>query len=59
LSAAEINACLQNIENVDYIEDVKIYLVSPQTKEKQEVKKVNVPPDGVICSDKHVVIVEK
>ncbi len=59
LSAAEINACLQNIENVDYIEDVKMFLVNNQTKERQEVKKINLPPDGVICSDKHVVIVEK
>ena len=59
LNVAEINACLQNIENVDYIEEVKIFLVNPQTKERQEVKKINVPSDGVICSDKHVVIVEK
>jgi predicted phage baseplate assembly protein len=58
LNAAEINGCLQNIQDVDYIEDVKIFLVNPQTNEKQETRKVNVPSDSVICSHKHVVFVE-
>ncbi len=59
LNVAEINACLQNIENVDYIGDVKIFVVNPQTNEKREAKRVDVPPDGVICSLKHVIVVER
>lgn len=57
LIPSEIHACLQNIENVDYIEEVKIYPVDPKTGEKQDaVNRVNVPYDGLLCSYNHEVI---
>ncbi|UCC16608.1 MAG: putative baseplate assembly protein [Dehalococcoidales bacterium] len=58
LIPSEIHACLQNIENVDYIEEVKIYPVDPDTGEKQDaVSRINVPYDGLLCSYNHEVII--
>lgn len=60
LIPSEIHACLQNIQNVDYIEDVKIYPVDPGTGEKQDaVSRISIPYDGLLCSYEHeVVLVE-
>jgi predicted phage baseplate assembly protein len=58
LIPSEINACLQNIQNVDYIEEVKIYPVDPDTGEKQDaVSRISIPYDGLLCSYKHEVII--
>jgi predicted phage baseplate assembly protein len=58
LNTSEINACLQGIPNVDYIEEVKIIPIDPNTNERQEATtKITVPSDGVVCSHKHNVIV--
>ena len=60
LNASEIQACLQSVQHVDYIEEVKIFPVDPNTNERQEATtKIIVPPDGVVCSHKHNVIVVK
>jgi predicted phage baseplate assembly protein len=57
LIPSEIHACLQNIQNVDYIEEVKIYPVDPSTGEKQDaVNRINVPYNGLLCSYSHEVI---
>jgi predicted phage baseplate assembly protein len=57
LIPSEIHACLQNIQNVDYIEEVKIYPVDPSTGEKQDaVNRINVPYNGLLCSYRHEVI---
>ena len=57
LIPSEINACLQNIQNVDYIEEVTIYPVDPNTGEKQDaVNRINVPLNSLLCSYNHEVI---
>jgi predicted phage baseplate assembly protein len=57
LIPSEINACLQNIQNVDYIEDVIIYPVDPDTGEKQDaVNRIDVPYNGLLCSYSHEVV---
>ena len=57
LIPSEINACLQNIQDVDYIEEVKIFPVDPDTGEKQDaVSRLRVPYDGLLCSYEHEVI---
>jgi predicted phage baseplate assembly protein len=58
LNVPEIHNCIQEVQNVFDIEDVKLFIVNPQTGERQEApKRVNVPLDGVICSHKHEVII--
>jgi hypothetical protein len=57
LIPSEINACLQNIQDVDYIEEVKIFPVDPDTGEKQDaVGRLDIPYDGLLCSYEHEVI---
>ena len=57
LIPSEINACLQNIQNVDYIEEGTIYPVDPNTGEKQDaVNRINVPLNSLLCSYNHEVI---
>ena len=57
LIPSEIHACLQNIKNVDYIEEVIIYPVNPNNGEKQDaVNRINVPYNGLLCSYNHEVI---
>ncbi len=58
LNPSEIQSCLQNIQNIDYIEEVKIYPVDPATGEKQEaVSRITIPYDGLLCSYEHEVII--
>ena len=60
LNASEIQSCLQDIQHIDYIEEIKIYAVNPDTGERQPaVTRIVVPPDGVICSYKHSVTIIK
>jgi predicted phage baseplate assembly protein len=57
LNIPEIHTCLQGIQNIYDIEEVKLFLINPQTGERQEApKKITVPADGVLCSHKHKVI---
>jgi hypothetical protein len=59
LSLSETYAVLQGITGVDYIEGVKLFYIDPETGERTEsTSKITVPPDGMVCSDKHVVMVE-
>jgi len=57
LNIPEIHTCLQGIQNIYDIEEVKLFLVNPQTGESQEApKKITVPTDGVLCSHRHKVM---
>lgn len=56
LFPSEIFSAIQSIPNVEYIENVKIYLVDWKTGQKQLVdSKINIPPNGLICSSEHQV----
>jgi len=58
LSLSELYAALQGIARVDYIEEVTIFPVEPDTRQRQEATTtIMVPPDGVLCSHKHEVMV--
>jgi predicted phage baseplate assembly protein len=60
LNPSEIHACLQSIQNVDYIEEVNIFPVDHNTGERQDAaRRIDVPPDGLLCSYKHEVIIVK
>ncbi|OGN87555.1 MAG: putative baseplate assembly protein, partial [Chloroflexi bacterium RBG_13_46_14] len=57
LNQSEILACLQGIQNVDYIDEVRIFPVDPATGERKDAaSKISVPYDGLLCSHKHEVI---
>jgi predicted phage baseplate assembly protein len=56
LSLSELYAALQGIPKVDYIEEVKIFPVDPDTGQREEATTtVTVPPNSVLCSHKHEV----
>ncbi|MFO7995875.1 MAG: putative baseplate assembly protein [Dehalococcoidia bacterium] len=58
LSLSELYAALQEIPRVDYIEDVAIFPVDPDTDQRQEATTtITVPPHSVLCSHKHEVTV--
>ncbi len=58
LSLPEVYAALQGIRNVDYVEEVRIFPVDTASGERQEaVAKIDVSPQGLICSHKHEVTV--
>lgn len=58
LSLSELYAALQGIPKVDYIEEVKLFPVDPDTNQRQEAATtITVPPHSVLCSHKHEVMV--
>jgi predicted phage baseplate assembly protein len=58
LSLPEIYAALQGIPKVDYIEEVNIFPIDPDTGERQEAtSKLTISPYSLICSYKHEVTV--
>lgn len=60
VNASEIQACLQDIQHIDYIEQVKLFPIDPETGERQDATaRVIIPPDGVVCSYKHNVVIIK
>ncbi len=59
LSQSEIYAALQGIPRVDYIEEVKLFPIDPDTGQRQEATTmITVPPNSILCSHKHEVTVE-
>ena len=57
LGLSELFAALQGIARVDYIEEVSIFPVDPDTQQRQEaVTTIVVPPDAVLCSHRHEVV---
>ena len=58
LSLSEMHAALQGIENVDYIEDVKLFPIDPDTDERREsTTRVTITPNSVLSSHNHEVMV--
>ncbi len=58
LSLSEIYAALQGIAKVDYIEEVKLFPVDPDTDQRQEATtKITISPHSMLCSHKHEVAV--
>ncbi len=58
LSLSEVYAALQGTPRVDYIEEVKIFPVDPDTGQRREATTmIAVPPYGVLCSHEHEVAV--
>jgi hypothetical protein len=56
LFPSEIYSAIQSAPNVEYIENVKIFLVDKETGHRSLVEsKINIPPDGLICSHEHIV----
>jgi predicted phage baseplate assembly protein len=57
LSLSEVYATIQRAVNVDYIEEVELFPV--KNGERQEAAtKISIPPDSLLCSHKHEVVVE-
>ncbi|HEY79307.1 MAG TPA: putative baseplate assembly protein [Dehalococcoidia bacterium] len=58
LSLSEVYAVLQGINKVDYIEEVKIFPVDPETGQQQETTaRISIAPYSLLCSHKHEVTV--
>jgi predicted phage baseplate assembly protein len=58
LSLSEIYAVIQGINTVDYIEEVNIYPVDPDTDQRQEAtNKISISPYSLLYSHKHDVTV--
>lgn len=54
LFPSEVSSVIQSTPDVDYIENVKIYLVDRETGQKQPIEnKINIPANGLICSGEH------
>jgi len=59
LSASEVFALVQKIENVDSIEEIALFPIDPKSGKKLESStKIRVSPDALICSGIHEVTVE-
>jgi predicted phage baseplate assembly protein len=58
LSLSEVYAVLQGIAKIDYIEEVKLFPVDPETDQRQEATaKISISPYSLLCSHKHEVTV--
>jgi predicted phage baseplate assembly protein len=56
LFPSEVYSTIQSTQNVEYIENVKIYLVDKGTGQKQLIDtRLNIPPNGLLCSSEHKV----
>lgn len=59
LFLSEVYAVIQGTVNVDYIEEVKLFPVNPETGERGDsTTGINVAPDTVLCSHKHEVLLD-
>jgi predicted phage baseplate assembly protein len=55
---SEVSGVIQRVTGIEYIEDVKLYVVDPKTGEHQAAgSRVTIPPAGLICSAEHQVTV--
>lgn len=60
LSLSEVYACLQGVECVDYIEEVQIFPVDPDTGQPMEATvKIDISSDSVIRSHTHQVTIDE
>ncbi len=54
LFVSEVNSVVQNTDEVDYLEDVKVYSVDSDSGEGQPVEgRMTIPLNGLICSAEH------
>jgi predicted phage baseplate assembly protein len=58
LSIYDIHAAIQRIPGVELVADVRLSLVDDRDRARDAGARVNVPPDAVIASARHVVTVE-
>jgi predicted phage baseplate assembly protein len=59
LFTSEVNSVVQSTEDVDYLEDVRVYSVDWETGQRQPVDgRLTIPPNGLICSAEHQVKVQ-
>jgi hypothetical protein len=57
LSLSEVYATIQGTTDVGYIEEVKLFPI--KNGERQEATtKISIPPDSLLCSHQHEIIVE-
>jgi predicted phage baseplate assembly protein len=53
----EVHSCVQSVDGVDYVEEIRLFPVNPLNGERGEVtQRVRVSPSGVICSYRHEII---
>jgi hypothetical protein len=59
LNHSEIYSLLQDVEHVEFVENVRVSTREQKgtatSKTTQAVRKVELPPHGLICSDQHEV----
>ena len=59
ISLPEIYAEIQRIGEIDFIREARVFLTNPQTGEREETTtEMIIPVNGVLCSDRHQVLVE-
>ncbi|MFO8101346.1 MAG: putative baseplate assembly protein [Dehalococcoidia bacterium] len=60
ITLPEVYALVQQIGDIDFIREAKIFQVNPQTGEREEVtSEMSVAANGIICSSTHKVVVEE
>jgi predicted phage baseplate assembly protein len=58
LFPSEIYSVIQSVPDVDYVENVRLFTVDWETGQRKEVtEKINIPPNGLLCSSEHRVFV--
>ena len=58
IALSEIQAAIQGMANIDYIENVKLFPVDPATGERQEaITQISFSIDNLICSHRHEITV--
>ncbi len=58
LFSSEIFSVIQSVPDVDYVESARLFTVDWTTGQKQPVTdKINIPPNGMLCSSEHIVTV--
>ena len=59
ISVSEIYTVIQGTANIDDITEAKIFSIDPESGERLEAAtKIIIPPDGLICSNQHEIIIE-
>ena len=58
LFLSELYSIFQGVAGVDYVEEIKLYSVDPETGQRGEAAtKISVPPEGLMCSYQHQVTI--
>ena len=60
ITLPEIYAAIQQIGDIDFIREARIFRVNSQTGEREEItSEMGIPANGILCSSKHKVVVEE